>query len=90
MLPSWHMRLTPLTNDQSSSRMEAESALGRREAVVERYEQLRHELDEQFGLEPSRELKQFHRRLLGQGAAWESDDGDEPLSIPSSAQAPVS
>jgi DNA-binding SARP family transcriptional activator len=70
--------------------MEAESALGRREAVVERYEQLRHELDEQFGLEPSRDLKRLYRRVLGQDAEAASDDGEEPLSIPSSAQAPVS
>jgi DNA-binding SARP family transcriptional activator len=46
--------------------MEAESALGRRNAVVDRYERLAHELDERFGLEPSRETKQLYRRLLSQ------------------------
>lgn len=48
--------------------MEAESALGRREAIVERYERLCHELDARYGLEPSRETKQLYRRLLGQDA----------------------
>jgi DNA-binding SARP family transcriptional activator len=46
--------------------MKAEAALGRREAVVARYERLCRELDEQFGLEPSRELKALYRRLLSQ------------------------
>jgi DNA-binding SARP family transcriptional activator len=47
--------------------LEAEAALGRREAVVERYERLREELDDRFGLEPSRDTRQFYRRLLSQG-----------------------
>jgi DNA-binding SARP family transcriptional activator len=46
--------------------MEAEAALGRREAVVERYERLRRDLEERFGLEPARETKILYRRLLGQ------------------------
>jgi DNA-binding SARP family transcriptional activator len=46
--------------------MEAEAALGRREAVVERYERLRRDLDERFGLEPSRESKALYRRLMSQ------------------------
>ena len=46
--------------------IEAESALGRRKAVVERYERLARELDERFGLEPSRQTKQLYRRLLSQ------------------------
>jgi DNA-binding SARP family transcriptional activator len=48
--------------------MEAEAALGRRESVVERYERLCRELDEQFGLEPSRETRSLYRRLLSQEA----------------------
>lgn len=48
--------------------MEAEAALGRRESVVERYEALRRDLNERFGLEPSRETKQLYRRLLSQDA----------------------
>lgn len=49
--------------------MEAEAALGRREAIIERYERLRGELDERFGLEPSRDTNVLYRRLLGQDAA---------------------
>jgi DNA-binding SARP family transcriptional activator len=46
--------------------MEAESSLGRREAVVERYERLCSDLDSRFGLEPSRETKHLYRRFLSQ------------------------
>lgn len=46
--------------------MEAEAALGRREAVVERYDRLRRDLDERFGLEPNRETKSLYRRLMSQ------------------------
>lgn len=46
--------------------MEAEAALGRREAVEDRYERLRRVLDDQYGLEPARDTKQLYRRLLGQ------------------------
>jgi hypothetical protein len=35
-------------------------------AVVERYERLRRELEERFGLEPSRDTKHLHRQLLSQ------------------------
>lgn len=46
--------------------IEAEAALGHREAAVERYERLGRELDERFGLEPSRETKALLRHLLSQ------------------------
>ncbi|MGH3007789.1 MAG: AfsR/SARP family transcriptional regulator [Gaiellaceae bacterium] len=46
--------------------MEAEAALGLREAVTERYERLRRDLDERFGLEPERETRSLYRELLGQ------------------------
>ena len=46
--------------------MEADAALGRREAVVDRYERLQRELDERFGLAPSHGTKQLYRRLLSQ------------------------
>jgi DNA-binding SARP family transcriptional activator len=46
--------------------MEADAALGRREAVVDRYERLRRELDDRFGLSPSHGTKQLYRRLLSQ------------------------
>jgi two-component SAPR family response regulator len=48
--------------------LEAEAALGRREAVVARYERLRRDLEEQFGLEPSRDTKAVFRRVLSQDA----------------------
>jgi DNA-binding SARP family transcriptional activator len=46
--------------------MEAESALGLREAVAERYERLRALLDERLGLEPAQETRHLHRSLLAQ------------------------
>jgi DNA-binding SARP family transcriptional activator len=46
--------------------MEAESALGLREAVAERYERLRSLLDERLGLEPAQETRHLHLRLLAQ------------------------
>ena len=46
--------------------MEAEAALGRREVVLERYERLRGDLDERFGLAPSRQTNALYRRLLSQ------------------------
>ena len=49
--------------------IEAEAALGRRDAVTERYEQLCRDLDERFGLEPNRETKLLYRRVLSQDAA---------------------
>jgi DNA-binding SARP family transcriptional activator len=53
--------------------LEAEAALGRREAVVDRYERLCRELNSQFGLDPNRDTKLLYRRLLSQ-------DGPEPAS----------
>jgi DNA-binding SARP family transcriptional activator len=45
--------------------MEAEHALGLREAVADRYERLRALLDERLGLEAAHETRQLYRRLLG-------------------------
>ncbi|MHB8643645.1 MAG: AfsR/SARP family transcriptional regulator [Gaiellaceae bacterium] len=59
--------------------MEAEATLGRREAVVERYERLCRRLDEQFGLEPSRDTRHLYRRLLSQ-------DVREPAPVASQRQ----
>jgi DNA-binding SARP family transcriptional activator len=47
----------------------AEAALGRRQAVIERYDRLRRDLDECLGLEPNRETKRLYRRLLAQDTA---------------------
>ena len=46
--------------------MEAESALGLRESLSERYETLSQILNERLGLEPDRETRRLHRRLLSQ------------------------
>jgi DNA-binding SARP family transcriptional activator len=46
--------------------MEAESSLGLREAVAERYERLRAVLDTRLGLEPAQETRRLHLRLLAQ------------------------
>jgi DNA-binding SARP family transcriptional activator len=55
-----------LNESLSRLAMEAESALGLREAVAERYERLRALLGERLGLEPAQETRHLHRRLLGQ------------------------
>lgn len=52
--------------------MEAEAALGRRDAIVGRYEALREELNRRFGLEVSRDTKLLYRRLLSQGGSSDS------------------
>jgi DNA-binding SARP family transcriptional activator len=49
--------------------MEAEGALGRRDAVAERYERFRTEIGDRFGLEPGRETKTLYRHLLSQDPA---------------------
>jgi DNA-binding SARP family transcriptional activator len=46
--------------------MNAEAALGLRQAVAERYERLCRDLDARLGLEPERETRLLHRRLLSQ------------------------
>ena len=46
--------------------MEAESALGLREAVSDRYERLRALLAERLGLEPAQQTRRLQRGLLGQ------------------------
>jgi DNA-binding SARP family transcriptional activator len=46
--------------------MQAESQLGLRESVGQRYEQLRRLLDEQVGLQPEGETRALYRDLLGQ------------------------
>ena len=46
--------------------MRAESVLGLRQAIADRYERLCQELDTRFGLEPEHETRLLHRRLLSQ------------------------
>ena len=49
--------------------MHAEAALGRRDAIHARYEQLRHELNDRDGLEPERDTRRLYRQLLSQDPA---------------------
>jgi DNA-binding SARP family transcriptional activator len=52
--PSWRLAL------------QAESALGLRESITRRYDELARVLDEQLGLEPTRETRVIYRQLLAQ------------------------
>jgi DNA-binding SARP family transcriptional activator len=68
--------LDPYAESAQRLAMRAEAALGLREAIVERYEGLRRELDAKLGLEPERETRQLYRRLLSQ------DAGASPMPRP--------
>jgi len=46
--------------------LQAEHALGMRESITRRYDELAHALDEQLGLQPTRETRVMYRQLLGQ------------------------
>jgi DNA-binding SARP family transcriptional activator len=46
--------------------LQAEHALGMRESITKRYDELTHSLDEQLGLQPTRETRVMYRQLLGQ------------------------
>jgi DNA-binding SARP family transcriptional activator len=63
------LALDPLNEGAHRLAMQAEAALGLRQAVTARYEQLRDRLDVRFGLEPERETRLLHRRLLSQDDA---------------------
>jgi DNA-binding SARP family transcriptional activator len=65
-------------DDESAHRlaMRAESALGLRDAIAERYERLARTLDERYGLEPEQETRGLYRRLLSQDAGA---PGSHPL-----------
>jgi DNA-binding SARP family transcriptional activator len=60
------LALDPLNEGAHRLAMQAESALGLRQAISARYQQLRERLDARFGLEPERETRLLHRRLLSQ------------------------
>jgi DNA-binding SARP family transcriptional activator len=61
--------------------MHAESVLGLRQAIVDRYERLCQELDTRFGLEPEHETRHLYRRVLSQ-------DGREALGHLSARSGP--
>jgi DNA-binding SARP family transcriptional activator len=46
--------------------MQAETALGLRESVSRRYQELRRILDERLGLEPDNRTRTLYHELLGQ------------------------
>lgn len=46
--------------------LQADHALGLRESISRRYEQLARNLDQQLGLQPTRDTKLLYRQLLGQ------------------------
>jgi two-component SAPR family response regulator len=46
--------------------LQADYALGLRESITRRYDDLAHALDEQLGLQPTRETRVMYRQLLGQ------------------------
>jgi DNA-binding SARP family transcriptional activator len=60
--------LDPYAEPAQRLAMQAEAVLGLREAIIERYEGLRRELDANLGLEPERETRQLYRHLLSQDA----------------------
>lgn len=60
------LEVDPLNESLWRLAMEAENALGLRQAVAERYERLRALLDERLGLEPTQETRRLHLRLLAQ------------------------
>jgi two-component SAPR family response regulator len=60
------LEVDPLNESLWRLAMEAENALGLRQAVAERYERLRGLLDERLGLEPAQETRRLHLRLLAQ------------------------
>jgi DNA-binding SARP family transcriptional activator len=46
--------------------LQAKHALGLRESITRRYDDLAQALDEQLGLQPTRETRVMYRQLLGQ------------------------
>jgi two-component SAPR family response regulator len=46
--------------------LQAEHALGLRESLTRRYNELAHALDQELGLQPTRETRVMYRQLLGQ------------------------
>ena len=46
--------------------LQHEHALGMRESITKRYDDLTHALDHQLGIQPTRETRLMYRQLLGQ------------------------
>ena len=60
------IELDPLDEHGWRLGMEAEAVLGRRQAILDRYQQLTRHLDERLGLRPSAETRDSYHRLLSQ------------------------
>lgn len=60
------MQLDPLNERGWCLAMQAEGALGNRQAILDRYDRLSRELDDRLGLKPSVQVKETYRRLLSQ------------------------
>jgi DNA-binding SARP family transcriptional activator len=60
------IELDPYNEAAHRVAMHAESILGLRQAIADRYETLCQELDTRFGLEPEHETRLLYRRLLSQ------------------------
>jgi two-component SAPR family response regulator len=60
------LTIDPLNEAFCRLAMQAESVLGLRDAIRQRYEHLRKLLDKRLGLEPEKETRALYRRLLSQ------------------------
>ena len=60
------IELEPLNERGWRLAMQAEAALGQRQAILERYQRLSRELDDLLGLRPAAETREIYHRLLGQ------------------------
>lgn len=60
------IRLDPLNERGWCLAMQAEGALGNRQAILDRYDRLSRQLDERLGLKPGAHAKETYRRLLSQ------------------------
>ncbi|HWI65352.1 MAG TPA: BTAD domain-containing putative transcriptional regulator, partial [Symbiobacteriaceae bacterium] len=57
--------LDPLAEEGHIGLMECYAAIGNRNAALQQYRTLVHVLDEELGLEPSREAQELYRKLIG-------------------------
>lgn len=60
------IELEPLNEEGWRLAMRAEAALGQRQAILDRYQELARELDDLLGLRPAAETREIYHRLLGQ------------------------
>jgi DNA-binding SARP family transcriptional activator len=60
------IELDPLNEQGWRLAMHAEAALGQRQAILDRYQELSRELDDRLGLRPASETRDTYHRLLSQ------------------------